>query len=418
LLSDGWWSWKNKACTRIGHRTLDALKPEASPYRVRDSRCPGLAVRFAGDGSITFDLAFRIKGGVSKRLSLGRFPEVTLDGARDRANELTKAGRAGHDLIGEEKAAKIEAAARLTVEKLIERYLARAVRGKLRTAKEIESRLRRALGAKFDIAAADIKRRDLRELFDETEQAGFSREAEKRRQTVGAMFRWAVGADLIEADPCMGIAAYNRGTPRDRVLSKEEIGALWEWLDQSDYPSHHGEVLRLQLALGARCGEVAGICAEEIDLAAGIWTLPANRSKNGRHRVTPVVGIAAEILKVRMVKAGPLFKSETGKPLQSTHVGQSLLHRRERLPIQHFATHDLRRTFVTHLDSMGLSQELIADLIGHEQAATASVRTLVRHYIRSDRLAAKKTALESWDRRLREIIEGVEHGKKVIALRS
>ncbi len=192
---------RTKVARALTHRALDAMKPEATPYRVPDSRCPGLAVRVASDGSITFDLAFRIKGGASKRLSLGRFPEVSLDAARDRANELTKAGRAGRDLIAEDKAAKIEAAQRLTVERLIERYLTRAVRGKLRTAKEIENRLRRTLVSKFDVAAADIKRRELRELFDETEEAGFSREAEKRRQSVGAMFRWAVSFDLLEADP-------------------------------------------------------------------------------------------------------------------------------------------------------------------------------------------------------------------------
>ena len=52
---------------------------------------------------------------------------------------------------------------------------------------------------------------------------GLGREAEKRRQTVGAMFRWALSQDIVETDPTAGLTPYDRGAPRDRVLSLEEI---------------------------------------------------------------------------------------------------------------------------------------------------------------------------------------------------
>ena len=45
------------------------------------------------------------------------------------------------------------------------------------------------------------------------------REAEKRRQTIGAMFRWAISQDIVETDPTAGLKAYDPGTPRDRVLA-------------------------------------------------------------------------------------------------------------------------------------------------------------------------------------------------------
>ena len=76
---------------------------------------------------------------------MGRVCDVSLEKARDRANELTSAARTGRDLIAEEEERRAAAASRLTVEKLIELYVKRRVAGRLRTAKEIESRLKRAL---------------------------------------------------------------------------------------------------------------------------------------------------------------------------------------------------------------------------------------------------------------------------------
>ena len=388
----------------LTHRALVALQPESAPYRVPDSRCGGLAVRVAVDGSLTFDLAFRVKGGTSRRLSLGRFPDVSLDEARDRANELTRAGRAGRDLIREEEATRDAEAKRLTIAALIDEYLAKVVIGKLRTAKEMESRLRRTLAPKLSLPIDSIRRRDLRELFDEVAEAGFMREAEKRRQTIRAMFRWALSRDLLLADPTAGLAGYDPGTPRDRVLSDEEIKNLWRWLDEGKFPPDHTQVLRLQLLTGARCGEVAGIAGAEIDATSWMWTLPAARSKNNRPRVTPIVGIARDILSQRLPSETNLFKSESGLSLKTNHVGSALISWRHRIPVEHFNTHDLRRTFATALDAMGVSIDLIAAILGHEAVTSRETRTLVRHYLRTDKIEKKKSALEAWDKRVKRLV--------------
>src|SRR5262249_59993870 len=93
----------------------------------------------------TSDMADTIRGAENvRRVSLGRVADVSLEKARARANDLTSAARAGRDLIAEEEESRAAAASRITIEKLIELYVRRRVTGRLRTAKEIESRLRRA----------------------------------------------------------------------------------------------------------------------------------------------------------------------------------------------------------------------------------------------------------------------------------
>ena len=260
----------------------------------------------------------------------------------------------------------------------------------------------------------DIRRRDLRELFDQCADDGLEREAERRRQTVGAMFRWALSQDIVETDPTAGLKAYDPGTPRDRVLSIEEINTLWKWLESGVLPPDPSDILKLELLTGARCGEISGLCAEEIDQEHWTWTLPAARSKNKRPRVTPLVGLARKILTERLtaVRSGPLFTAETGAVLTAAHIGHYLLARRDKLPIDKFTTHDLRRTVATMLADMGIALELVAAVVGHE-AGSKDTRTLVRHYIRTDQIERKTQVLHRWDERLEAIVAGREANKVV-----
>jgi integrase len=355
----------------LTHRTIETLRPAEAPYRVPAQRCKGLAVRVAPSGVKTWDLAFRIRGRAKmRRLSLGRTTDVSLEQARERANELTSAARGGRDLIGEEGEARDAAATRVTVGSLINLYLRRRVVGRLRTAKSIESRLRRTLAPILQGYAADICRRDIREILDNIVDQGKGREAEKRRQVCTAMFRWALSQDIVAADPTAGLEAYDRGTPRDRVLTVEEIETLWRWLESDALSLEAAEILKLELLLGARCGEISGLHAEEIDRQKWTWTLPAARSKNGRQRVTPIVGLAREMLDQRIagVEKGPLFLLGKGVVVSSAHIGHYLLTRRTTLPIATFTSHDLRRTFATMLAEMGIALDLVAAIVATRQA--------------------------------------------------
>src|SRR5262249_55567699 len=155
---------------------------------------------------------------------------------------------------------------------------------------------------------------------------GLAREAEKRRQCIGAMWKWAVAADIVENNTTAGLPRYDGGTPRDRVLSGSEIVTFWSWLPESGMPAAHTDGLRPFLLWGARWGEVAGRMPDEIDWQRRTWTLPAARSKNGQPRVTPLVGSAWELISQRLTNAGggPLFPTETGKPLAAAHIGHVL----------------------------------------------------------------------------------------------
>ena len=419
---------------RLTGVVLDALRPAERAYYVADDQQPGLRVRVAPSGLLTWNLAYRIKDRSStKSVSLGSCDPAGKKGlgiaeARERAAAILKSARQGSDRIEEERLARLAEDSRPTVQELIERYSksigsSKRKGGALRTAGDVERRLQRALKEKLDTVADELKRADISRTLDEVAE-GFPREAEKRRQAIGAMYRWGVAKGYVSVDPTAGSESYGRGSPRDRALSASEVRTLWAWLDAGaeSMPPDCISALRLQLCLGARIGEVAGIDASEVKKQGSlmIWTLPAGRSKNKAERVTPLVGRALEIVSEALErrKHGPLFRTIlTQRALTSSDLGHALKARK--LPIEHFQTHDLRRTVVSAMDEMGIALETIAAVVGH-QRGSRDVRTLIRHYSRprlDERIAA---ALTAWDQRLRDILDAreVASGDNVVQLHS
>jgi integrase len=162
------------------------------------------------------------------------------------------------------------------------------------------------------------------------------------------------------------------------------------------------DVLKTQLCLGARVGEVCGLTVDELkqDVSGRLlWTLPAARSKNGRARVTPIVGLAREIIEARLKAAGQdgrLFVAVSGVSLTTSLVGQAIIQRWNRLPIEKFSSHDLRRSLAVSMTKLGISLEVVALAIGHEAGAKVT-RTLVRHYLHDDFIDRKAAALAQWE---------------------
>ena len=403
-------------------RYIEALKPDPSaPYSVKDTRTAGLVLRVAQSGEKTWPLSFRISGAARiQHVSLGRYgdPGASLDEARARANQLTAAARQGIDLIGAEAEARETASRAMSMEKFVELYLARRVRRRLRSAHEVERILKRVLAPLANVPAANIRRRDVSPLLEAIAAAGHERAAGNARALIGGLFRWGEMQEIVAGDPTRGLPRYDRGSPRDRVLDADEIRAVWPWFE--NLSSSICEALRFQLLTGCRIGEVVGMTDSEVDRGKWLWTLPAGRSKNGRKRVTPLVGQARAIIETRLEGAdeGLLFLAERGGTLTSASIATALHSRRKQMPILTFTSHDLRRTLVSTMLELGVSRDVIGAIIGHDGDSDKAARILIKHYIWSDLVERKRPALEAWDAHLKAIVSGQVPGDNVVQIRA
>jgi integrase len=100
------------------------------------------------------------------------------------------------------------------------------------------------------------------------------------------------GADRCEPNRSNDLRAE---TPRDRVLTNDEIYAIWRALQSDDY----SDIIRLLLLTGQRRGEVGDLRWDEIDFDHASATLPASRTKNNRPHEVPLSAPVLDILRAR-----------------------------------------------------------------------------------------------------------------------
>ena len=79
---------KTRKAQALTAKAIEAMKPDGDAYRVPDLRAKGLALRVATDGGKTWGVAYRIKGKGVRRPSLGRYQDIDLEAARERANNI------------------------------------------------------------------------------------------------------------------------------------------------------------------------------------------------------------------------------------------------------------------------------------------------------------------------------------------
>jgi integrase len=390
----------------LSDRLIATMKAEGAAIDLFDAKTKGLNLRIAPSGMKTWFLVYTSpKDGKRARVALGHYPATPLARARALAIETCGLVEAGEDPRDRDKAAGTGA---MTVAMLIEIYIARHSI-KIKTGRELARRLRGdVLPVIGNVKLADLHRRDVQRVLDPIEDRGSQSSAAKAAGDIHAMIKWAVARGDLDQDPLAGMKAQRASKPRERYLEPEEISALWQaW--PSALPAPVASALKLAIVTGQRIGEVAGITLDELDLAKAVWNLPADRSKNGMAHTVPLSDMALELIAEARPAAinGRLFRFNTQR------VANLINQRRDRIPVEHWAAHDLRRTVCTHLAMLGVSPLIIGAIVNHRTQTKAGVT--LGTYVRYDYAREKREALELWADRLAGIVGG--SAAKVVSLR-
>src|SRR6516165_10059923 len=178
-----------------------------------------------------------------------------------------------------------------TVAALAEVYL-RSIQG-LRSVGQIERRLRKdALPIIGHIQLHELHRRDVTKVLD-AKRLNAPITARRVFEDIRAMVRWSVARGDLDHNPIDGMKGPPISKPKARVLSDDEIRALWQALD--DKPEV-ARVIKLCLVTGQRVGEVAGMTRDELDLTHRVWNIPGTRTKNGHPHSVPLSQLALDII--------------------------------------------------------------------------------------------------------------------------
>jgi integrase len=238
-----------------------------------------------------------------------------------------------------------------------------------------------------------ITRTHVHELLDTVAGQGLTVGVNRLQALISRVFTIALDRSLIEAHPAARMVKRFVEQPRLRVLSDDEIRTLWSGLDAQ--PGAAADAVRLRLLLGQRGEETAGMLWSELDLKAGIWSLPGTRTKNKRPHIVPLPATALALLQTRrktvpedQPRVFPLstLTSDAHKALSTIHGGA-------------YEWTDLRRTVATRLAGLGFDETTIGRVLNHARVTVTS-----RHYNQHVSLEETRRALTAWDVELRRIV--------------
>jgi integrase len=344
-----------------------------------DAQVTGLALRITSGGTRTWTL---LHGTPRRRVTLGRYPSLSLAAARARAIEVREGRSAG------------------TVAALAETYL-RSISG-LRSRPEIERRLRRdVLPMIGHVPLHELHRRDVTRVIDaKIEDAPIT--ARRVFEDVRAMVRWAVARGDLDHNPIDGLRGPPISKPRTRTLSDGEIRSVWHSL--YDQRPDVGRVVRFCLATGQRVGEVTGLTSAELDLGAKVWNIPASRSKNGYPHSVPLTELALRIISDAEERGrSQLVAAPNGSVFDvSRNVVSDIIWRYGQTTKENWTGHDLRRSALTGMARLGVPPIVIGHVANHRTTTKAGIT--LGTYIQHDYGDEKRDALSRWATRLAAIV--------------
>lgn len=413
-------------------KAVDAAKPADKRVEIPDGGLPGLYLVVQPSGAKSWAVRYRY-GGKPKKMGLGRYPVVGLGEAREKAGEALKVLDGGTDPAQAKKAerAAAEEQDRDTIENVVDLFITRYAKPKNRSWEETDRILRREVLPKWQgRAVGDIRKRDIIELIDGIVDRGAATMANRVFAAVRKMFSWAAERDLIEASPCAGLRPPAPETRRDRVLTEDELVAVWRGADAMGWP--FGPMVKLLILTGQRREEVAQARWSEMDLDGAEWVIPAARAKNNKAHLVPLSDPAVEIIKA-LPKIAPggkaggrpvwLFTTTGETPVSGFARAKKRLDKltlealskdaEEPVEMAPWRLHDIRRTVATGMAGLNVNLPVVERILNHISGSFGGVAGVYQHHQFND---DKRAALDAWASHVLHLVQGAG-GDNVVRLR-
>jgi integrase len=388
---------------------INAAKPRSTRYEIPDGGCVGLRVCVQPSGHKSFVHRFRFNGKTVKTthdLSIG------LAAARRRVMEERYQLEQGINPAAGQQRDRAVTVARDddSVEALAQQFIELHARRKTRatTAAQTEDILNRIVLPEWRRRRVqDIRRRDVIAL---AEHIAVDRPYMANR-TLGVLskwFAWMVARDVLETSPAAGVERPHKEEARSRILGDHELRALWLACDGDNV---FGAFFKVLVLTGQRRGEVAGMRWNEIDEERRLWSLPANRAKNGHAHRIPLSTQAWALLE-NLPRIGEYVFSYDGgaRPIAGFSKPKRALAARAK--VSGFRLHDVRRSTASGLQRLGVAVPVVEAALNH---VSGTFRGVTGTYLRHDYADEIRIALQKWADHVERLIGGKP--AKIIALR-
>jgi integrase len=402
--------------TRLPNLKLEAGETDKIFF---DDKVPGFGLRVRDGGSRKFVLHYRI-GGKQRRLTIGTPSTVlTLERARQRANQALLDVADGKDPAVEKATAKEDA--KITFKSVADDYLevlkARMAAGELkpRAFEQIEAHLTKHFKSLHRLVLSSINRATIATRLREIGKERGLVAADRARSNLSTLFGWAIGEGICQTNPVDGTNRQaGEYVERERSLIQmdgekpnyDELIAIWKGAPDNEY----GKIVRLLILTLCRRDEIGSLERAEIDKENRLLRLPGERTKNSREHIVPLSEPAMAILETIDEKKDRELVFGWGKGGYSGW-SKSKADLDELVPMKKpWTLHDLRRTGRTGLGILGVAPHVAEAVLNHLPPK------LMRTYDKNKYEKEKREALELWAAHLMRIVNG--NSSNVVPLRA
>ena len=365
----------------------------------------GFGIKVSPKGTKAWIYRYKIND-TTEKVSLGHYPSMSLAEAKTKFLELKESKRKG--INPKQLLAPEQEVDKTTVQDLVNRwysnYIAKHRKQPLQIRQLIDADIIPLLGEK-DIK--ELEAIDITKELDKIVSRGSNVHANKVLSAIKQAFNYAVSRGELKVNPAASIRARDIGgieKPKERFLTINEIKQLWIFLNDG---KHHVSLqvinaIKILLLTGVRTGELCLAKWEDIDFDNALWTIPAANTKSDIIMHVHLSNLSKSLFKeLYHCSMGDYIISgaDGHRPISDRALPKAVIRLQERIGINKWTPHDLRRTFATQLgETLRIDPVVIEKCLGHKMPK------IMATYNKNEMLPERREALDKWGKYIETLV--------------
>ncbi|MGH8558647.1 MAG: tyrosine-type recombinase/integrase [Methylococcales bacterium] len=358
-------------------KLIEALDiPTTGRAYAKDLKVPGLLIQITPTGTKSFQV-FRRVNGKPVRVTLGRYPDLTIEQARRKALNVLSDLADGVNPNDEKKAERAKA---VTLNEALEDYFKARPGLKATTTKDTRIAFAATFSDWLDKPICEISRDRV-----ETRHRAFGKNRSEARANLAFRYLRSVlnfaidryrdseNNPILQSNPVSILKrSWFRVERRRTVLKPYEISPWWKAVE--NLPNRiAGDYFKLLILTGLRREEALSLVWADIDLKTR--TLTVRNTKNRTDHTLPLTEYLLELFEQRCRESGNEFVF-SGSRGRLSNLRYALDFVKSTSGVS-FTPHDLRRTFATIADSLDTPGYALKALLNHKTGSDVTAGYVV-----------------------------------------
>lgn len=388
---------------------LKALKPKENTYTVSDER--GLYIEVFPTGGMVWRVRYQLNGKTEK-LTLGKYPALTLKNARIKRDDALTAAAIGQSPAKQKQLQKVAAADATTVAEFTERFFREIQEKDRKDNKQVRRYFDKDIlpfvGSK---PMKDVTTEDVRSIIWRKKDHGHDAAAAQVRGLLKKLCDYAVTCGLLNFNPVLALPMrhVHKAVSRERNLEPAEIRVFINSVYASNMRRQFKLGLHLLLLTMVRKSELLEARWEHVNFDDAEWHIPAENSKTGKPHIVFLAKQAIQMFKELQLLAGgsELVMPGRGsltKTFAHNAINDAMKKALQGHDVPAFTIHDLRRTASTRLHENGWASDVVEKALNHTIGGVRGV------YNRAEYATQRIEMLQFWA----DYVENVATDNKVI----